>query len=76
VSNATADWSLGPCTGADGPQWRALPTGGVDSHAAHSAVASTSDATLDLHFGMRLSASAAPGDYVAAIGFEVVAPDA
>ena len=83
ANGASADWTAGPgsaCPATDGAYWNAIPAAApgakVASIAAPDAEGGATDPMVNLRFGFRTAVTQAPGDYVAPIVFETIAPDA
>lgn len=71
-----ATWTpVAGCAPVDGVAWRAVPvTTGNPSSLVTRAPNGDTDARAALRFGLKVSSNQAPGDYVAPIRFEVIAP--
>jgi uncharacterized delta-60 repeat protein len=73
AAGATAAWSLNAgCAQTNGTSWNAVQT--APSVIARTSVAGTLNAEARLRFGMRTAALQPPGNYVAPVTFDVVAP--
>jgi hypothetical protein len=64
------------CTASDSDPWHGIPAtpGSAGALVARTTTANTMGARVDLQFGLRVANAQRPGDYVAPILFDVIAP--
>ena len=75
AGGASAQWTPSAgCAANDGPAWNAVPT--TATKIAYTAGPQPGNATANLRFGLRTASNQAPGDYIAPITFDLVAPNA
>ncbi len=78
ANNATAVWTANAtCPKTDGAYWNKIPDSTGDSAAkvANSLTVGTTNARVNLRWGMRTPAGQTPGRYIAPMVFEVLAPN-
>ncbi len=78
ATNATATWTeaagANACTKADAAHWNAVPSADDATSRVASVASGTTTGSVELVFGIKAASSQPPGDYSAALTFQVVAP--